>query len=249
MSINLNELIKKLDEIEKAATLAAYKRLTGFYLFSLKNKKLQPNTKVRYLIFNLPALDTCPFSTAFCRAACYAVKAENAYPNTKVQRRRNLELTVERELFRRLAIKEIHLRLNTKSFQKAERVYFRIHESGDFYSADYAADWIAIAAAFGSVEKIAFAFYTKSFDYFLNVTLPENMVPTASVWADTAIDELEKAVRLLGWHIYSADTAERIAARKANGEQIHVCRCADCATCAYCYSKRNNGKRTECVIH
>ena len=46
------------------------------------NRKLPKTT----LIFNLPAIESCPASTEECRKWCYARKAERQYPVVKKYR-------------------------------------------------------------------------------------------------------------------------------------------------------------------
>lgn len=53
------------------------------------NKKLVNNDKVRYIIWNLPAIKTCPFATEHCKKACYACKAERMYPSVTPSREKN----------------------------------------------------------------------------------------------------------------------------------------------------------------
>ena len=58
---------------------------------SRENKKLRPNSETAFIIWNLPARITCPYATEMCKAACYALKAEYAYPSVKPSRQRNFD--------------------------------------------------------------------------------------------------------------------------------------------------------------
>lgn len=242
-----SDLKARITAALQARSCAAYSRAMGFDgLFTLENHKLVPNETTRFLIFNIPAVSTCPGRTPDCEKFCYADGAEKFREEARIHRRRNYLISSFPE-FVELAVHEIELRLNTPNFRKAKKIYVRIHESGDFYSRKYLEKWLAIMKHFAGDPRITFAFYTKSFDMFSGITLPENAAPTGSLWAMTHPGERAK-LKELKWHVYSADTPENIAARKAAGEKIHICRCSDCARCGFCYS-RKDGMRTECEIH
>ena len=114
----------------------------------------------------------------------------------------------------------------------------RIHESGDFYSKEYAETWLRVAEACKG-EKIIFIAYTKSFEFFDGVKLPENFRLRASIWDDTT-EEQKEIVERNGWPIYTA------VEKFQKGDTFHRCRCNDCATCGACWSRR---KDIRCEIH
>ena len=236
------------DILNQIKSLAEFKRIFGFYLFSKGNRKLKPTKSVKFLIFNLPAVKSCPNATPECIKNCYAKRIER-YDTPRYCRLRNYLLSLE-SWFDRLAICEIRLHLNTRGFKNADFIFVRIHESGDFYSFEYVLKWVNIARAFIEDRRVYFGLYTKSFSFFMSVDIPHNMTPSASLWNDTPETDRAMIADLVarGWQVYSADTAERIAERKKNGERFHVCTCADCGKCAYCY-KPHKGERTDVVIH
>ena len=55
------------------------------------NKKLINTDTVRFMIWNIPAVVTCPFATEHCKHFCYARKAERVYPQVLPAREKNLE--------------------------------------------------------------------------------------------------------------------------------------------------------------
>lgn len=59
------------------------------------NKKLVNTGSVRFMIWNLPAIKTCPYATAHCKKYCYAKKAENVYPDCLPCRERNFNETLK----------------------------------------------------------------------------------------------------------------------------------------------------------
>lgn len=198
----------------------------------------------KWLIFNLPAVVTCPFRTRQCsgylrgekryetdpktgktidkKADCYAVKAENAYPTVIPARRDNLRAT----LIPGFVDAMTDLILKTARNMKKERLIVRIHESGDFYNQRYAEMWLEIARRCAHDTRIVFWAYTKSFIYFDGVTLPENFKLRASVWADTDSEQLAIIARNK-WTIYTVYENELPAG-------YTECFCKDCANCNQC---------------
>ena len=57
-------------------TYASAKKDPRFLTLSEGNAKLKPTGAVKYLIWNIPAIKTCPYATEHCKKACYAIKAE-----------------------------------------------------------------------------------------------------------------------------------------------------------------------------
>ena len=198
----------------------------------------------KWLIFNLPAVVTCPFRTRQCggylkgekryeidpktgktidkKADCYAVKAENAYPTVIPARRDNLRAT----LLPGFVDAMTDLILRTAHNMKKERLIVRIHESGDFYNKRYAEMWLEIARRCAHDARIEFWAYTKSFIYFDGVELPENFRLRASVWGDTTPEQLE-IIHRNNWPIYTVYENELPAG-------YTECFCKDCGNCNQC---------------
>ena len=104
---------------------------------SFGNSKLPKGT----MIFNLPAVITCPLRTPLCEKSCYALKAEVQYRHVVPQARHHNLDRVRKGLFKGLMIEAIQ-----KHHKKIKAI--RIHESGDFLSQSYLNDWFAIAKEF-----------------------------------------------------------------------------------------------------
>lgn len=196
------------------------------------NMKLVNNDNLRFMVFNIPAVVTCPYRTAACEKLCYARKAEIAYPNVKKQREKNF-LDTRKSDFVENMIFTVNAELATKKFQN-KKVVFRIHESGDFYNKEYANKWLEIAAAFPSITFMA---YTKSLVYFDGVTIPDNFVLRASIWCDSKPEFIAMAANYP--HYTAVESFENY-----NGFK---CRCDDCAGCGACWDK--NIKSISCEIH
>ena len=201
----------------------------GSYHISDGNKKLVPNKETAFLIWNIPARQTCPFATKLCSKACYAVKAEKAYKEVKPARLDNLKMSMLPTFVTDMTA----IILDRARRTRKPRLIVRIHESGDFYSQEYAARWIQIVknveAARPNGKEVIFIAYTKSFRFFDGVQLPESFRLRASVWADTDPDQLA-LIEKNGWPIYTA------VEKFSDGDTFHQCRCEDCAGCGKCWS-------------
>ena len=223
-------LTAKANEMFKAFKAAGVARVK----VSRRNKKLVPNKRTAFVIFNLPAVVTCPNATPLCLKYCYARKAETAYPTVLPARIRNYNDSLAADFVPRM----VFTILSARKYSKADTLLVRIHESGDFYSKEYAEKWMEIARQLKG-EKVKFIAYTKSFAFFDGVTLPDNFFLRASVWADTPASDLEIIARN-GWTIYTA------VEKFQTGDAFTRCRCADCASCGFCWSKRAD---IRCEIH
>ena len=129
------------------------------FTFSKGNRKLSKNV----LIWNLPAVKTCPGSSTYCRRICYALKAERCYPSARKSRLRNFEFSKSEQFVEKIV----------QFLKKRKETIIRLHESGDFYNKEYLNKWCEIARQLP--DKIFYA-YTKSyfFDNFWD-NIPDNL--------------------------------------------------------------------------
>src|SRR5215510_12418655 len=93
------------------------------------------NDKTSCFSFDLPAQVTCPGATDACKKACYAFKLSKAYPAVGRKYARNLEFVKE-------SSRAFVFYMIGTIPRKCE---FRIHVSGDFFSAEYVQLWTLIA--------------------------------------------------------------------------------------------------------
>lgn len=184
----------------KKLSFTAAKKSPEYIKVSDGNKKLQPSKNLKYIIFSIPAIKTCPYATEMCKKLCYAIKAEKAYPSCKKAREYNYSATLNDDFVARM-IFTINANLDRPGYKAAKKVVVRIHESGDFYSKDYFEKWVAIAEHFKSEKKVVFMAYTKSVNFVHDI--PENMVVRFSLWDDTDPKQYEKAVAM-GMPVYTA---------------------------------------------
>ena len=217
-----NSILEELDQFDELKV-------------SRENKKLVPNETTAFIIWNLPAVFTCPYRTALCENACYAIKAELQYPDCLPARQRNFNDSMRDNFVNRM-IKTIS-RI-AKGTRKKE-IIVRIHESGDFYNRAYVNKWLQIIAFFAFDKRIKFIAYSKSFVFFDGLNLPKNFFFRASIWADTKPEQLE-IVRRNHWKIYTAVDKFR------KGDKFTRCRCKNCATCKKCWQSYQD---IRCEIH
>lgn len=171
--------------------------------------------------FSLPAIQTCPGSTELCRKFCYARKAEKAYPGVLPCRKRNLKATKTR-----------HFCQDVIDWILARKPrFFRIHESGDFYSQGYLDNWLHICR---NCPETRFLAFTKSFhlDYS---KAPKNLTIVWSIWSDTKLSDVPRGPRA-----YAGDCRTMRQAIECPGS---------CDTCGLCWALPKVGKHVHFDIH
>lgn len=208
------------------------------------NLKLKNNDETRFMIWNIPAVITCPFRTVQCEKYCYARKAERMYPSCMQARERNHEVTMQADFAERM-IFTIKAELNTKKFA-GKKVVFRIHESGDFYNVEYFRKWIKVAEAFKDNNNIVFLAYTKSVAFYKSANIPHNLIIRSSIWSDTCVKSVE-ITKAFDIPVYTALSAADMDKAEKNGLKFEKCRCEDCASCGKCWD--NNIKTIITYIH
>lgn len=188
------------------------------------NIKLKGNHKWLFLIWNLPAVRTCPYKTPECERLCYALKAERQYPTCLPSRERHYEETLK-ESFVDDMIEAIERKLARKS-AKGRKTFFRIHESGDFYNVEYARKWTEIARHFIGRKEISFLAYTKSLRFFDKLYVPSNLVIRFSLWDDTKATEVA--------YFKEKNVPSFTAIPKGEAFDGYICP-GDCSVCVACY--------------
>lgn len=179
------------------------------------NIKLSGN---QFLIWNLPAQKTCPGCTKTCTSKCYAKKAERLYRGVLACREQNLTDS-KQEIFVSSLISEIQRMTKRKSYK-----YFRIHESGDFYSQEYLDKWFEICRAFPDIRFLAF---TKSFSLDFSQK-PDNLQVIYSIWNDTKADNIPSN----GLYSYAGDCTAIAGERY---EKAFEC-AGHCDKCQFCWN-------------
>ena len=117
--------------------------------------------------FGIPAyksktgLITCPAASK-CIKGCYARNGFYNMPSVSKAQEARLALTLDTELF--VAVIDTEIRSRKVKI-------LRIHDSGDFYSAEYRDAWFSIM---GYNPSVKFYAYTKNIPLFHGLKLPQN---------------------------------------------------------------------------
>jgi hypothetical protein len=184
------------------------------------------NKKMTIPLFSIPAKKTCPGSTELCRKYCYAKKTEEIFPFVRSKRARALTAT-KKDDFVALVCKE----LSTVPLIP----YFRIHESGDFYSQDYLNKWFEICNKFPEKTFLAF---TKVFNLDYSKK-PKNLNLYFSIFPDT---DLTKVPDIKG--IKKAFTVINYKAVVARGLKVDSGKAKKCEgycdSCLLCFKAKSD---------
>lgn len=222
------------------------------------NDFLGSNRNVKFFTFNLPRKLACPGRTDICARGCYQAISEEMLKekgrDSQVLYSRKLNwFLAEQDDFVERILKEI-MRRKPKADQ---RIIFRIHASGDFYSEEYLKKWMKIALITKLKNKnYDFVAYTKSYSEINNVLSNQ-----AGLWklyqeaynaAKIAIPQ-EKEFSLADFNLniiasYMDDTEEekkRIAEKwnlpvyfvtEDNSLELTDCEADPCSECLKCYT-------------
>ena len=222
------------------------------------NDFLGSNRNVKFFTFNLPRKLACPGRTDICARGCYQAISEEMLKekgrDSQVLYSRKLNwFLAEQDDFVERILKEI-MRRKPKADQ---RIIFRIHASGDFYSEEYLKKWMKIALITKLKNKnYDFVAYTKSYSEINNVLSNQ-----AGLWklyqeaynaAKIAIPQ-EKELSLADFNLniiasYLDDTEEekkRIAEKwnlpvyfvtEDNSLELTDCEADPCSECLKCYT-------------
>lgn len=222
------------------------------------NDFLGSNRNVKFFTFNLPRKLACPGGTDICARGCYQAISEEMLKekgrDSQVLYSRKLNwFLAEQDDFVERILKEI-MRRKPKADQ---RIIFRIHPSGDFYSEEYLKKWMKIALITKLKNKnYDFVAYTKSYSELNNVLSNQ-----AGLWklyqeaynaAKIAIPQ-EKELSLADFNLniiasYMDDTEEekkRIAEKwnlpvyfvtEDNSLELTDCEADPCSECLKCYT-------------
>lgn len=197
------------------------------------NIKLMGDASNVFLIWNIPSRITCLWKTEMCEKLCYAKKAEVFRPNVLKCRQQNLE---ESRLNTFVHDMVDHIIWNaSKPSNKGKQIWFRIHESGDFYSLEYLKKWIKIAKKFPGINFLAYTKAVRLVEMVID-DIPSNFVIRYSVWEDSKPEELEIAAKL-ELPIYTAFD-KKVLVKKIESEGFTKCDC-DCKVCKKCYTVKN----------
>lgn len=141
----------------------------------------------RIVVFSIPAMGTddgfitCPMAGDCAKDdACYAMRGSYAWPGVKAAFLARLEVTRTGSFVQRM-IDEVITAAKTAR-RNNQRLYVRVHDSGDFYNPAYLDKWLDIAKS--SPDDVVFYAYTKSLPWVRKAReagkVPKNFVFTFS---------------------------------------------------------------------
>ena len=185
----------------------------------------------------------CPYSTPHCERFCYDYLAQSGYHRKSMlpSRIRNFLFSLS-PVFVPVMIEYIEYLLETPSFKKAKKVFFRFHEGGEMYNQEYTDKIMTIAAHFKDNKKIRFYTYTKSFPFLYKYekaggghTYDDYITVNGSLWDDSPAEFIEY-VRRQKMPFYTVVSAADMAAFRETFKalKIVICKCTDCGHCAAC---------------
>ncbi|WP_283624696.1 GP88 family protein [Clostridium butyricum] len=161
------------------------------------NKRLvNQKGKIIFVIFDIPnkkfnGEEICKQRTPLCDRYCYVTtctekRTESTYEPYNNYRRINYKLSKQSDFVEKMKEKIEKL---LEKLSEEEKIYFRIHSSGEFYSYEYFVKWAEIASKYKDDDRISFIAYTKSFSildkYFNTYKHRPNMIINLSIMYDT----------------------------------------------------------------
>lgn len=135
-----------------------------------QNKKIKDSNSENYIVvnFGIPAYQaddgfkTCPMAGT-CKIGCYAQQGAYVWSNVKPAYEYRLQQTkLPENEFIEVFSKELKS-WNNKAMKQGKQLVVRIHDSGDFYSLDYALKWFKVMELF---DDVIFYAYTKMIPMF-----------------------------------------------------------------------------------
>jgi len=173
----------------KDGQLKMAKRFPKRYVPGTRVSLLSDASKMPSLSFSLPAGESCPWaeyesdsdgSLAIC-AECYAQKGRYVMPG--VANAQSVRFEWARRCMRTPEGTDEFVNVLTDAIRDARNLYFRGHDSGDFFSPAYVRAWIRICR---NLPQVHFWFPTRTWRALLN---PRVSAHTKQLWA-LALTEL-----------------------------------------------------------
>lgn len=212
------------------------------------------NIWFKYAQFNTIAGFCCPYASIGCALACYAKTGCHVFPSVKKSREKSYNASLEFNFSEKM-IYTIETELESGRYS-GNVMIIRIHESGDFYSFEYLLKWLRIFEHFKYDNRVIFCFYTKSFEYFLELSEYDRDIIRAGMEAGTiamslslddttTAEQLARAMKLK--EIFPLVNIYYFTDNPGAVVHDHECDCKDCARCGTCTHAR--GTITVVLIH
>lgn len=171
--------------------------------------------------FSLPSGRTCSKEAcATCyQEGCYARKLERLRPTVRESYAHNLNTVT-------FYPDDTEQQLNAYFDMPNATRLFRIHVSGDFFSADYFEMWLRVIEKHPGTQFLAFTKQAKIIAPYLH-RLPKNLSLVWSAWPGAAIPESVRDVLPVAWMQDKTETRVTPNAMECPG---------NCETCGRCWA-------------
>ncbi len=182
--------------------------MTKLLTQNAKMKKTSQTNGIHIFNFGIPAFRsstgfaTCPNATQ-CVVGCYAKSGAYLWSTVAKAYEYRLAVTQSNDFVAQVCAEIDKVVKNKKSGD----ILIRVHDSGDFYSAEYLSKWLSVADHYASNKRVSFYAYTKMVTLVKSTKVPDNFAFIFSYGGreDSSIDP--KVDR----HSYVFDSEEKLA--------------------------------------
>lgn len=128
--------------------------------------------ELMFRCFSLPACATCCPNAGKCKMGCYAKKGRMACPTAQNAYYENYDMVVDGSLWKQLDA-EITV-LECKAEREHKQLRIRVHDSGDFFSVEYANRWMDVMRNHPDVVFYAYTKMVNMFKYGSSIKMADN---------------------------------------------------------------------------
>lgn len=128
--------------------------------------------ELMFRCFSLPACATCCPNAGKCKEGCYAKKGRMACPTAQNAYYENYDMVVDGSLWKQLDA-EITV-LECKAEREHKQLRIRVHDSGDFFSVEYANRWMDVMRNHPDVVFYAYTKMVNMFKYGSSIKMADN---------------------------------------------------------------------------
>jgi hypothetical protein len=181
-------------------------------------------------VFNLRAIETCPYRTFLCEASCYARGSFFNHPRSRRLYQRNL-IASRCGCFKD---RMIYVILNLMNYVMLTRhKTIRLHSSGDFYSRSYFQKWVNIANTF---PDISFFAYTRNYTIDFNLC-PDNLIMYYS--RDVTTKKINLTAKRYSYMLPEHKDTVKVK-HLTKYKQGVVCKSERCDLCKHCWTEKGD---------
>ena len=148
----------------------SYKQILGYNNKMKKTEAEHPELMLR--CFSLPACATCCPNAGKCKFNCYAKKGRMACAIQSNAYLENYAMVKDGTLWKQLDA-EITI-LECRAKREGKQLRIRVHDSGDFFSVEYANNWMDVMRTHPDVVFYAYTKMVKMFKYDGTINIADN---------------------------------------------------------------------------